>query len=133
MTYDEFIKAVEERAHTPRDEAERVTRATLETLSERVTGGEAQDLASQLPKPLQDPLQPHNGAESFGLDEFERRVSDRAGVPVSKADDDVRAVLTTVREAVSGGEFDDLMEQLPDEFWNVIEPTSWRGEPATGS
>jgi uncharacterized protein (DUF2267 family) len=133
MTYDEFIKAVEERAHTPRDEAERVTRATLETLSERVTGGEAQDLASQLPKPLQDPLQPHNGAESFGLGEFERRVSERAGVPVSKADDDVRAVLTTVREAVSGGEFDDLMEQLPDEFWNVIEPTSWRGEPATGS
>jgi uncharacterized protein (DUF2267 family) len=92
MTYDEFIDAVEERAHVPRDQAEKVTTATL------------------------------------GLEEFERRVAERAGVPISEAEQDVRAVLTTIREAITGGEFDDLINQLPDEFWKVIEPTSWRGE-----
>jgi uncharacterized protein (DUF2267 family) len=52
MTYDEFIEAVEQRAHVERDVAEQATRATLETLSERLTGGEADDVAAQLPKPL---------------------------------------------------------------------------------
>jgi uncharacterized protein (DUF2267 family) len=128
MTYDEFIQAVEERAGVPRERAEAITRATLEALGERLTGGEARDLASQLPKPLQEPLRPRNGAEPFGLEELIRRVSDRTGVRQPEAADAVRAVLTTVREGVTGGEFDDVMQQLPDEFWQVIEPTSWRGD-----
>lgn len=131
MTYDEFINAVEQRAHVPRDQAEKVTTATLETLSERITSGEADDLASQLPKPLKEPITPRDGAEPFGLDEFNRRVAERAGVPPSEAERDVRAVLTTLRESITGGEFEDLINQLPDEFWKVIEPTSWRGEPQT--
>src|SRR3954469_8784307 len=131
MKYDEFIAAVEQRAHIPRERAEAVTRATLETLSERITRGEAKDLASQLPKQLQDPVlaDPSPEAEAFGLEEFERRVAVRAGLPRDEVEDGIRAVLTTVREAVTGGEFEDIVQQLPDEFWRVIEPTSWRGEP----
>ena len=53
MKYDEFIGQVQHRAglgsHT---EAECATRATLETLAERLAGGEAHDLAAQLPPEL---------------------------------------------------------------------------------
>ena len=44
MRYDEFIDAVATRAGLPREQAETVTRATLRVLSERLTGGEAEDL-----------------------------------------------------------------------------------------
>jgi uncharacterized protein (DUF2267 family) len=123
MTYDEFIDAVAERGGLSREEAEEVTHATLQTLAERITGGEADDVASQLPKRLQDDLRgAHEQAEPFGLEEFKRRVSER--VDVDDSADAIRAVMTTLREALTGGEFDDLMDQLPVEFWEVVEPTS---------
>ena len=51
--YDEFIKQVQGRGHVEsREEAERATRATLQTLAERLAGGEPHDLASQLPPEL---------------------------------------------------------------------------------
>jgi len=62
------------------------------------------------------------------LEEFKQRVAERAGLRASEVTDDIRAILTTVREAVSGGEFGDMIDQLPDEFWQLIEPTSWRGD-----
>jgi uncharacterized protein (DUF2267 family) len=122
MTYDEFIDAVAEHGDLSREEAEEVTHATLQTLAERITGGEADDVASQLPKRLQDPLRNTNEqAETFGLEEFKRRVSER-GAEVDDTADAIRAVMTTLREALTGGEFDDLMDQLPDEFWGIVEP-----------
>ena len=57
MKYDEFIKEVQTRGHIEsREEAERATRATLETLAERLAGGEPHDLASQLPPELAEHL-----------------------------------------------------------------------------
>ena len=124
MTYDEFIDAVAERGQLSREEAEEVTHATLQTLAERITRGEADDVASQLPKRLKDPLLTANEqAEPFGLEEFKRRVSERSAA-VDDTTDAIRAVMTTLREALTGGEFEDLMNQLPDEFWEVIEPVS---------
>ena len=53
MKYDEFIGQVRHRARlSSHAEAERATRATLETLAERLAGGEAHDLAAQLPPEL---------------------------------------------------------------------------------
>jgi uncharacterized protein (DUF2267 family) len=131
MTYDEFIAAVQERAGgIPREEAEKATWATLEVLADRITAGEANDLAAQLPKALKEALRPHKPeAEPFGLKEFVDRVAQRLGETPVPPKQLVRAVLTTVREGVTGGEFEDVMQQLPDEFWEVVEPTSWRGGP----
>jgi uncharacterized protein (DUF2267 family) len=119
---------VRERAGVDERRAETVTGATLETLAERLSGGEAADLAAQLPKSLKEYLRPSDGGEPFGLEDFKQRVAERAGLGASEVTDDIRAILTTVREAVSGGEFSDMIEQLPDEFWQLIEPTSWRGD-----
>jgi uncharacterized protein (DUF2267 family) len=131
MKFDEFIAAVQERAGAiPREEAERGTYATLEVLADRLTAGEADDLAAQLPKPLKDaltPLEPE--AEPFGVKDFVDRVAAKVGETSVPPKQLVRAVMTTVREAVTGGEFHEVMQQLPDEFWDVVEPTSWRGGP----
>jgi uncharacterized protein (DUF2267 family) len=94
-----------------------------------VTAAEVEDLAAQLPKPLKEPLRPRDRTESFGLEEFVRRVSEHATVSAPLAATGVKAVLTAVREAVSEGEFEDVMAQLPEEYSDVIGPTNWRGRP----
>jgi uncharacterized protein (DUF2267 family) len=123
MKYSEFIAKVAERGALPRDEADAITRATLQTLGERITGGEARDLAAQLPKELQDALaSASEEAEPFGLDEFVRRVSDRARVAPADARDGINAVFQTLEDAISFGEFDDVMAQLPEEFGALAKP-----------
>lgn len=125
MDHQKFLKTVAQRAWTSTDQADVLTRATLETLAERITGGEARDLAAQLPKELQQPLRPRvEDAERFRLEEFVRRVSQRAGVDDAQAWQAVKAVFATLREAVSPGEFDDVISQLPQEFTDVIKPAA---------
>jgi uncharacterized protein (DUF2267 family) len=124
MKYNEFIDTVAERAGVPGDRAAALATATLTTLAERISADEAHDLASELPKTFQGPLRrPPGAAEAFGLDEFVRRVAQRAGIDAAEARRGARAVLTTVREAVSGGEFRDLMAQLPPGFEDLVEMT----------
>jgi uncharacterized protein (DUF2267 family) len=125
MDYDDFIELVADRADVMADEAAVLTLGTLQTLAERLSGGEAADLAAQLPKPLQTPLRKdEEEAEPFGLAEFVRRVADRSGFDDVLAMDGVRAVLSTLRDAVSGGEFDDVLSQLPKEFWDLVASTA---------
>ncbi|MEV5399576.1 DUF2267 domain-containing protein [Streptomyces cellulosae] len=121
MDYNTFIDTIHRRAPVPPEKAERLTRATLETLAERLTRGEAEDLASELPKPLQEPLvSPTPQAESFGLEEFINRVSSRADVSPHVAREGVRAELNTLRDAVSDGEFRQVMSQLPRDFEALV-------------
>jgi uncharacterized protein (DUF2267 family) len=123
LVYKDFIDAVARRAGVSADQAATITRATLETLADRISGGEAEDLAEQLPEGLDDHLRKtREHAEPFGLGEFVQRVTARAGVDAVLASAGVRAVLTTLREAVDGDEFEDMVAQLPKEFWEVIEP-----------
>ncbi|SCF06554.1 Uncharacterized conserved protein, DUF2267 family [Micromonospora coriariae] len=128
MEYEDFINAVATRAKVSTDQAATLTGATLQTLADRISAGQAEDLAYQLPDGLDDHLRkppPHRRqehAQSFGLDEFVRRVADRPAVDRSLAAAGVGAVLTTLREAVSRDEFEDAMAQLPKEFRQVMEP-----------
>ncbi len=85
MKHDEFIGQVQHRARLgSRGAAERATRATLETLAERLVGGEAKDLASQLPQGIAEYLRgPLAGVgEHFSLDDFFWRVGLREGVDI---------------------------------------------------
>jgi uncharacterized protein (DUF2267 family) len=117
MQYDEFIALVSERTGLFEGEAVALTRATLATLAERISGGEARDLAAQLPGPLQDALLPtKEEAEAFSFDEFVRRVAERSGDDANPSESDVFAVMATLRDAVTPGEFDDVLSQLPSEF-----------------
>ncbi|TDB71489.1 DUF2267 domain-containing protein [Micromonospora sp. KC723] len=125
MNYDTFVDQVARRTRSDSERAVVLTRATLETLAERLTGGEVLDLAVQLPAPLRLVLKPSPGTEAadrFGAAEFLARVGRRAGVDEAAARDAVRAVFTTLREAISGGEFDDLVTQLPRDYRGMVEP-----------
>jgi uncharacterized protein (DUF2267 family) len=62
-----------------REHAERAVRASLEVLGQRLAGGEAKDLGSQLPAELKEILQGGGAGESFGVEEFYRRVAQREG------------------------------------------------------
>ncbi|HEY2671010.1 MAG TPA: DUF2267 domain-containing protein [Rugosimonospora sp.] len=123
MTYDEFVDAVAIRAGMSPAEAEVLTHAALQTLADRLTAGEARDLGAQLPRGLQESLQPrYEKAEAFGLEEFVRRVGNRAGVDMSMAWHGMRAVLATLRGGVSAGEFQDVIGQLPKEYLEALQP-----------
>ncbi|QBD78921.1 DUF2267 domain-containing protein [Ktedonosporobacter rubrisoli] len=119
MDHDAFIGQVQHRAHlSSRGDAERATRATLQTLGERLAGGEAKDLASQLPPQLaQYTLSGLPGlGERFPLDEFYLRVSDREGANLQDATHHAQAVIGVLQTAVSKGEIDDILAQLPAEY-----------------
>lgn len=57
----------------------------------------------------------HRGdpSASFGADEFVRRVADTEGCGTEEARTHIEAVLSVLRESVTGGEFDDVLRQLP--------------------
>jgi uncharacterized protein (DUF2267 family) len=122
VQYEEFINAVAERAGLPHDEAESLTHATLGVLAERISGGEAEDLKAQMPKELQpDLIPPQEEAQPFGADEFARRVAQRAGISEADAGAGVIAVLATIRDQVTPGEFDDVLAQLGREFAELVD------------
>jgi uncharacterized protein (DUF2267 family) len=125
MNYDTFVDQVAQRAGVSSARAVELSRATLETLAERLTGGEALDLAAQLPKPLQLLLRKTPSTEHaarFGAAEYVARVSQRADLDQAAARTAIRAVFTTLREAVTGGEFDDVATQLPRDYRDLVEP-----------
>ena len=119
--YDEFIRSVAQGADIPWEDAERLTVATLRTLAERITGGEADDLAAQLPLELKPHLTGvREEAEQFEVDTFVARVADRAGTDPGQALAHVGAVFATLREAVTAGDLDDIAAQLPDGLRDLV-------------
>ncbi|WP_233512416.1 DUF2267 domain-containing protein [Micromonospora deserti] len=130
MNYTQFIQSVAARPAVPPTQAEPITRATLETLAERISGGQARDLAARLPQELREHLgKPGEDAEPFGLADFLERVRSRAAMDLRSATDGARAVLDTLREAAGGKEYGDVVAQLPAEFWQLTGPAATRLEP----
>jgi uncharacterized protein (DUF2267 family) len=118
MKYNDVIESVTQRTGIPREAAEKVTHATLQVLAERLSGGEAEDLQAQLAKELKEDLAvpKEKPAESFGAAEFTRRVAQRAQIDEPAAQIGAAAVLATIGEAVTPGEFDDVLSQLGREY-----------------
>lgn len=121
MDYNEFVGKVQHRARlSSREQAERATRATLQTFAERLTEGAAQNLSSQLPADLAQYLQQREGQQTYTLDEFFEQVREREGVELPEAVFHSRAVFDVLREATSEGAMDNVMNQLPDDFQDLI-------------
>lgn len=122
MQFDEILGLVQDRAHlSSGDEALTATRATLSTLNERLAGGETKDLASQLPGELAKFLDGSGQGERFDVHQFLERVSRKEGVDLPVSVHHTRSVISVLREAVTEGEFDDILAQLPDDYKKLFE------------
>ena len=109
---------------------ENATRATLQTLAERLAGGAAENLASELPPHIAGYLLGHPDtevAEEMTLHEFFQRVSEREGVDLPKSIHHARAVIDVLQEAVSPGQMQNIRAQLPDE-WDPLFESGSEGE-----
>lgn len=119
MRFETFVGQVQHRARlSSQGEALRATRAALETLGDRISSDEADNLASQLPQEVGAYLRHQARATPgrFSLHDYYTRVADRESVDVPEAAYHARAVMSVVCEAVSPGEIDDLLAQLPGEY-----------------
>jgi len=117
MKGDQFIAEVRNLAEVAGyEEAQKFTRATLETLRERLAGNEPSNLAAQLPPEIATYVEGSGGGEPFSVEEFYDRVAKREGVSRDEAVRHARAVATVMQTAVTGGEIDDVRSQLGDEY-----------------
>lgn len=121
MQYDEVIKQVARQTDLPTDRAEALTRATLRVLAVRITGGEAHKLSTQLPADLDSELiAAEEAANALSFAEFQHRVQDELVVEDDGSGDGVRAVFSVLSQAVTSGEFDNVVSHLPREFRTAV-------------
>jgi uncharacterized protein (DUF2267 family) len=126
MQFHEFIGQVQSKARLPSQaDAIAATRATLETLGERVLAGQAESLAAQLPEEIGIYLVHQADVQnSFDIDTFWQKVSQREDEDLPEAVYHSRAVVAVLQEAVSAGEIENLREALPDNFDPLFESGS---------
>jgi uncharacterized protein (DUF2267 family) len=120
MEYDEFLSSVRRQIHTDPDTTERVIRATLVTLAERLSKGQARDIREQLPAELKSAMYTESDAEPLDLETFLRRVADRAETDEVLALPYARAVFWTLGEALTEKELRDLAAELPQEYRPLV-------------
>ncbi|MEH0844872.1 DUF2267 domain-containing protein [Micromonospora sp. CPCC 205711] len=123
MNYAEFLEAVGKRAGMPAAEAAKLVGATLTTLAEGVSGAEARDLATQLPEELRGYLHKEvDFAERLDFVQFLHEVGVRAGTDDERPAECARAVLTTLGEAVSAEDLENLESELPKDIRQLLHP-----------
>jgi uncharacterized protein (DUF2267 family) len=121
-----FLELVEQAADITRAEAREAVCATLRTLAERITRGEAEDVAVFVPGEFRVLLTSgRETAERFGVDELVRRVAKREGVDGRTAVEHVRAVFTALGQAASPDALSNLAAQLSADFDPLLE-AAWR-------
>jgi uncharacterized protein (DUF2267 family) len=107
------------------EQALNATRATLETLAERLGADESRHLASQLPEGIGQYLGCREiVAETFSLDEFLKRISAREGVDPPDAVYHARAVLDALQQAVPPSEIRDVLVRLPADYARLFAATT---------
>jgi uncharacterized protein (DUF2267 family) len=127
LPLDDFLRRVADRAGTDLETARLASEAVLETLAERLAGGEVSDLRKELPPELRGAMErgvEHTGgvARGMSLEEFLALVAVREGVPPVEALEHDRAVFATLRDAVTDKAFHDLTSELPKEYLELARP-----------
>lgn len=110
---DQFLDEVQERAELDNQrQAEEATEAVLTTLGERIVGGEADDLAAQLPEGIGDALTAADSDEQFDFAPFTDRVGERMDSDASEKRV-AQVVTSVVVDATTTGELQDLVSEFP--------------------
>jgi uncharacterized protein (DUF2267 family) len=117
-SFDEFVERVKRRADIDRVQAQGTAEVVLETLAERLAAGEVDDLEAALPEQFSEALERgkvhvHGRPRRMSLDEFVDRVARKENVSFDEAFGHVRAVFTTLSEALPPKELRDILHELP--------------------
>jgi uncharacterized protein (DUF2267 family) len=127
LPVEEFLSRVADRAGIDVPSALAASEAVLETLGERLAGGEVDDLRKELPPELREAIvrgNEHTGglATSMSLEEFLVLTALREGVPLEAAIEHDRAVFSTLRDAFTDKAFADMSSELPKEYLELARP-----------
>jgi uncharacterized protein (DUF2267 family) len=127
LPVEEFLSRVADRAGIDMLTALAASEAVLETLGERLAGGEVDDLRKELPPELGQAMvrgNEHTGglATGLSLEEFLALVALREGVPLEAALEHDRAVFSTLRDAFTDKAFADMSSELPAEYLALARP-----------
>ena len=117
MNYQQIIARVQNFTgiEDPED-ADKVLRAVLQTMGERLPRTHREHMAAQLPEELKSTLAQHKNMEFLLLEEFLERVANRANVGYHKAVKYVEAIARVLREAIAPGELKDILAGFPEEY-----------------
>jgi uncharacterized protein (DUF2267 family) len=127
LPVEEFLSRVADRAWIDLPTALTASEAVLETLGERLAGGEVVDLRKELPPELRPAMErglARTGGTARGmtLEEFLAAVALREGVPPAAALEHDRAVFSTLRDAFTDKAFSDMSSELPAEYLALARP-----------
>jgi uncharacterized protein (DUF2267 family) len=125
MDYEEFLTIVSTAADVDSESAEKATRATLQTLAERLTRGQARDLVTELPPELGPYLHTAGHPDPFDVEEFIRRVAKSMDVEEKVAESRAAVVLAALRRAISDKAYHDLTSLLPHTFAGLLPAGPW--------
>lgn len=112
MDRNTLLETVSDRTDVDEESAADVTRAVLETLGERLSADEAEDLAAQLPEDLSRSLTRGESGQRFSEEEFVSRVDQRMDTVDVPGQDAATSVLGTVLEAVDESERAAVVDQF---------------------
>jgi uncharacterized protein (DUF2267 family) len=127
LPVEEFLSRVADRAWIDLPTALTASEAVLETLGERLAGGEVVDLRKELPPELRPAMErglarTGGTARGMSLEEFLATVALREGVPIEDALEHDRAVFATLRDAFTDKAFSDMSSELPAEYLALARP-----------
>lgn len=117
-----FVDAVASGSDLDEDEARTAAEATLPQLGRRLTQGQAEELAAYLSGDAGEwLLEEHStDAEDVRPEEFVERVAVEADVSEDRAAEYIAEVTDVLAAVVPGGEIDDAIDQLPDEYGELL-------------
>jgi uncharacterized protein (DUF2267 family) len=124
LDVEEFLRRVQTRADLSYADARQATDAVLSILGDRISGGEAHDLADALPKEIASSLAAkatEQEAEGFSGDEFYARVGTQLDTSQDKAHRITQAVLSVVADSITRDERKDAQAQVPSSLKPLLD------------
>ena len=118
MDTDQVTELIRERGgFTSAEETRTTISEVLNVLGSRDLGGEAENVAAQLPQGMSELLVGEGEpAEQFGAEEFIARIQKNLDITEEHAENAARAVLSSVTDAVTEGERAQFVNALPQDL-----------------
>jgi uncharacterized protein (DUF2267 family) len=121
VKFEEFIRKVGTHAGiADRFEAEKTAVVVLQHLCDRLPGKEANDMLSQLSAMFRELVVVSPSPLPISEEIFVNRVADELGVTRDEARRRIRGVFAVLRESLTRGEFEDVLEQLDPEYADLL-------------